>query len=140
MTRMRASFSTSSPLSGPGVTRRRFNALAGGTLASFAIGAACAGSQQEGSDGRITARPRSKVGTSGSGERALGLGISRDGLIHLPSKATGPLPLLVLLHGAGGSASGITRRLGAYADEQGVALLVPDSRGSTWDAIGGALG
>jgi phospholipase/carboxylesterase len=124
-----------------GVTRRRFNALAGGTIVSFAFGAACAGSQQEGSDGRIAARPRPKVTTAGSGQRALGLGGARDGLIQLPSKpATGSLPLLVLLHGAGGSANGILRRLGTVANEQGVALLVPDSRGSTWDAIGGNVG
>jgi len=123
-----------------GVSRRRFNALAGGTVASFAFGAACAGSQHEGSDGRITARPRNRVATSGSGQRALGLGASRDGLIQLPSKATGPLPLLVLLHGAGGSASGITRRLGTFAEEAGIAVFAPDARGSSWDAIGGNLG
>jgi predicted esterase len=32
------------------------------------------------------------------------------------------------------------RRLGAFADEAGIAVLAPDSRGSTWDAIGGNLG
>jgi phospholipase/carboxylesterase len=124
-----------------GVTRRQFNALAGGTVASFALGAACAGSQQEGSDGRLPARPRSEVTTTGTGQRVLGLGGSRDGFIRLPSKASkDPLPLLVLLHGAGNSAAGILRRLGAFADEAGIAVLAPDSRQSTWDAIGGNLG
>jgi phospholipase/carboxylesterase len=140
MTRTRAS----SSIEGrdlAGVTRRQFNALAGGTIASFALGAACAGSQQEGSDGRIPARPRGTATTTGTGQRALGIGGSRDGLIHLPPKGAGErLPLMVLLHGAGGSSTGILRRLGAFADEAGIAVLAPDSRGSTWDAIGGNLG
>jgi len=140
MTRTRVS-PISKGAGGSGVTRRRFAALAGGTVASFALGAACAGSQQEGGDGRITARPRTNVTTSGTGQRALGLGGARDGIIRLPSKATGDrLPLLVLLHGAGGSAAGILRRLGAFADEAGIAVLATDSRQSTWDAIGGDLG
>ncbi|MEO6212633.1 MAG: phospholipase, partial [Vicinamibacterales bacterium] len=34
----------------------------------------------------------------------------------------------------------ILRRLGAFAEEAGLAVLAPDSRGSTWDAIGGSPG
>jgi len=124
-----------------GVTRREFNTLAGGTIASFALGGACAGSQQAGSDGRIPARPGGTATTVGTGQRALGLGGSRDGSIQLPRKpAAGRLPLMVLLHGAGGSSAGILRRLGAFADEAGVAVLAPDSRNSSWDAIIGNLG
>jgi phospholipase/carboxylesterase len=51
-----------------------------------------------------------------------------------------PLPLLVLLHGAGGSGAGILRRLGSAADAAGVAVLAPDSRDHTWDAIRGGFG
>ena len=62
-------------------------------------------------------------------------------ILQLPSKpAEGPLPLLVLLHGAGGSGAGILKRLGTFADEAGIAVLAPDSRGSTWDAIRGDFG
>jgi predicted esterase len=50
------------------------------------------------------------------------------------------LPLLVLLHGAGGSGAGILRRLGTVAADAGIAVLAPDSRGSTWDAIRGRFG
>ncbi|MEO5895083.1 MAG: phospholipase [Vicinamibacterales bacterium] len=140
MTRTRA-ISNTRRRADPGVTRRQFHALAGGTIASFALGGACAGSQQEGSDGRISARPRGTATTVGTGQRSLGLGGSRDGLIHLPVKPAGDrLPLMLLLHGAGGSSAGILRRLGAFADEAGIALLVPDSRSSSWDAIGGHLG
>ena len=46
-----------------------------------------------------------------------------------------PLPLLVLLHGATGSGTGILRRLGSLPDEAGVAVLAPNARSSTWDAL-----
>ena len=49
--------------------------------------------------------------------------------------AAGKLPLLVFLHGATQSGAGLLRRIGPAADQAGVALLLPDSRGTTWDAI-----
>lgn len=121
-----------------GVTRRHFTALAGGAIASFALGGACSGSEPQASDGRIPARPRPPTKPSVSGP--LGLGAGRDAILQLPRDAKGPVPLLVLLHGAGGSAGGILRRLGSFAEEAGVAVLAPDSRGPSWDAIGGTLG
>ena len=52
-----------------------------------------------------------------------------------------PLPLLVLLHGAGGNGGNMLRRLGAATDAAGIAVLAPDSRDArTWDAIRGDLG
>jgi phospholipase/carboxylesterase len=126
----------------PRVTRRRFGAIAGSAFASFALGGACYGNEQgQGADGRITARPRDTVKTSGIGARPLGLGGSRDAILQLPAKASSAtLPLLVLLHGAGGSGAGILRRLGSVADQAGVAVLAPDSRDSSWDAIRGYFG
>ncbi|WP_199707051.1 alpha/beta hydrolase [Teichococcus wenyumeiae] len=50
------------------------------------------------------------------------------------------LPLLVLLHGAGGHAQGMLRMFEAQARQADVALLVPESRGSTWDVIMGGFG
>jgi phospholipase/carboxylesterase len=124
------------------LTRRRFGAVVVGAFASFVFGGACHGSQSKAtSNGRIAARPRADAKTSGSGSRTLGLGGPRDAILQLPAKAaTSPLPLLVLLHGAGGSATGILRRLGTMADDAGVAVLAPDSRDTSWDAIGGDLG
>lgn len=58
----------------------------------------------------------------------------------LPEAAAGPLPLLVLLHGAGGHAGGMLRMVETQARQAGVALLVPESRGSTWDVILGGFG
>src|SRR5712691_530951 len=133
------------------ISRRRFAEIAGGILPSFAFGNACRVSEgslaghgfsgaDQASDGRLVARPRANVSTSAKGER-LGLGGARDAILRLPANApTAPLPLLVLLHGAGGSAEGILRRLGAAADEAGVAVLAPDSRDASWDAIRGGFG
>ena len=122
-------------------TRRRFGAITGGAFASALLGTGCdaAGMPQE--DARILARPRTGVKTSGNGSRSLGLGASRDAVLHLPPKAAaGPLPLVVLLHGAGNSGAGILRRLGPFADDAGLVVLSPDSRASTWDAVRGRFG
>lgn len=121
------------------LTRRHFTAVAGGALASFVLGTACDASGRQ-ADARIPARPRAGVKTSGSRTRALGLDAARDALLHLPESGDDPLPLLVLLHGAGGSGAGILRRLGAFADSAGVAVLSPDSRDSTWDGVRGSFG
>jgi predicted esterase len=120
------------------VSRRQFAAMAGGVFASFTFGDGCwvrLGSPP--SDGRLTARPRNDVVTAaGDARRPLHLDASRDAILQLPSKpAAGPLPLLVLFHGAGGSGEGVLRRVAPAADEAGVAVLAPDSRGGTWDAI-----
>ena len=122
---------------GPRFTRRRFGAIAGGAFASFAFGDAChlESETSQTNDGRLTARPRAGVTTSAESRRALGLDRGRDAILQLPTKAITPLPLLVLFHGAGGSAEGILRRLGPAADEMDVAVLAPDSRDSTWDAM-----
>ena len=122
------------------VTRRRFCEVTSGTLGVLALGTACHGSQQKGAAG-ISARPARGIKTTGPQTRTLGLGAARDAVLQLPSKSSGaPVPLLVLLHGAGGSGAGILKRLGSFADEAGIAVLAPDSRSSTWDAIRGAFG
>jgi len=98
-------------------------------------------SAAEPNDGRLTARPRANVTTTAEPRSRLGLGDDRDAILQLPSKAANaPLPLLVLLHGATGSGEGMLRRVGDAADEAGVAILAPDSRDGTWDAIRGQYG
>ncbi len=128
---------------GPAVTRRRFAALAGGTLAALAFGEACRGTDAAGvaaDEGRIAARPQAGVKTSQSGTHPLGLGEGRDAVLQIPATAAAaPLPLLLLLHGAGGSGAGILRRLGSAASTAGLAVLAPDSRDATWDAIRGGF-
>jgi phospholipase/carboxylesterase len=106
--------------------------------------AACSlGQSQELSrrDGRLLARPRAVAKVADSGLTSLSIGREKDGLLYVPAIAkSGPIPLVVLLHGAGGSAMGVHRRLFGGADSIGFAVLIPDSRGPTWDAIRGFYG
>lgn len=123
---------------------RRLKAPATTSTLALALVAFSLGSLQEinGRNGRLVARPRSHSSTNPApGFSQLSIGRERDGTIFVPIAATsGPVPLIVLLHGAGGSAQGIRRRLFASADSIGFALLIPDSRGPTWDAIRGGYG
>lgn len=92
---------------------------------------------------RLSARP-------GSGDRpakapgtwALGSGQARDGLLSVPTgyDPVHPAPLLVLLHGAGGDAARMLARLEPALDRSGILVLVPESRGPTWDVLLGGYG
>ena len=89
-------------------------------------------------EGRLLARPRvPSVMAPERGTRPLGLGARRDGLLHVPSgyQPHRPAPLVVMLHGAGGNAHHALAPWRELADEAGLILLAPDSRGSTWDFI-----
>ena len=124
------------------ITRRCFTASIGGAFASFVLGGSCrrASEPRQAEDGRLIARPHGNVETSSSGERKLGLDNRRDAILHLPPKGSGPLPLLVLFHGAGGNAESVLRRVSSASDEAGIAVLAPNSRNSSWDAIRGSFG
>lgn len=116
----------------PVCTRREFCAIA---VASVALGASCGLKQ---GTGRLTARPRNGVKTSASGQITLGLDRDRDAILRLPPAAgESPLPLFVMLHGATQSADDMFWYLDSTSDEAGVAVLAPNSRDTTWDAIGG---
>lgn len=124
--------------------RRQFCGLVGISTASLAVGTAC---HRTGyfslieSDGRLTARPHSGVSTTGSGQIMLGLNVERDAILHVPKSAgQSALPLLVMLHGATQSGEDMFWYLGSAHEEAGVAVLAPNSRDTTWDAIGGSFG
>ena len=51
------------------------------------------------------------------------------------SAPQGPLPLIVLLHGASGYPLGFLENMEPIADRRGLILLYPHSRGQTWDFI-----
>jgi predicted esterase len=98
------------------VTRREF-------LASAALAPVAAAS-------RAPAEP-------GPGRHPLKLGDDRDGFVYAPSSYDGrrPLPLLLMLHGAGNTSLSVQYSL-AYADEFSVIVLAPDSRDErTWDGV-----
>lgn len=71
----------------------------------------------------------------------LGLDRERDAVLQLPKTVSqSPLPLLVMLHGATQSAEDMFWYLDAIHEELGVAVLAPNSRDTTWDAIRGSFG
>jgi phospholipase/carboxylesterase len=88
--------------------------------------------------GRLSARPHPpSVEASARGLLPLGLGGRRDGLLYVPKsyRADRPAPLGVMLHGAGGNARDALGPWRKLADEAGLLLLAPDSRGPTWDLV-----
>jgi phospholipase/carboxylesterase len=145
------------------ISRRNFLKLTGGAAATTFAGllAACGagrttagvaeetarGQQETGSAasrGRLLARPTSPQAGAPvpTGLKPLGLGSGRDGLIYVPAgyRPTEEAPLVLMLHGAGGDArSGISPFLD-LADEAGLVLLAPESRGRTWDVLVGGYG
>jgi len=78
----------------------------------------------------------------GPGQYPLAIEHERDGLLYLPKgyKPEVPAPLLVMFHGAGGTALSTTYAF-PLADEHGVIILAPDSRDQrTWDLVLGSYG
>ena len=94
--------------------------------------------------GRLLASPAPSPSQSAaaSGLRRLGLGSGRDGLLYVPPghDATRGTPLALTLHGAGGDARSGLSHLIDLADEFGLVLLAPESRGRTWDVLAGGFG
>ncbi len=74
------------------------------------------------------------------GTHALGLGNRRDGVLVVPPGPAPGAPLLLGLHGAGGTGRQMTDLLSTEAGRRGMLVLAPDSRGTTWDVIRGGYG
>jgi phospholipase/carboxylesterase len=62
--------------------------------------------------------------------------------IYVPARVadSANLPLVVLLHGAGGTAERVIQNLVRPADQTGMIVVAPKSRAATWDIIGGYYG
>ena len=119
-------------------TRREFCSAAASALAGLTVAQACAmgAGWQDAGAARLTARPKAGVATTATGSRKLGLDTGRDAILQMPANpGTAPLPLLVLLHGASGTAERQLARFGSIPSNAGIVILAPDSRGQTWDAI-----
>lgn len=125
------------------LNRREFSLIAASSAASLALGSACTrfGGSFVSNDGRLTARPRQGIKTTATAEVMLGLDSERDAILRLPQPTPqSALPLLVMLHGATQSAEDMFWYLGSAPQELGVAVLAPNSRDTTWDAIRGGFG
>src|SRR6476660_3743367 len=82
--------------------------------------------------GRIVLPANSSTQTASAGLQKLS---GRNGLLYIPTDHAEPLPLLVLLHKAGGSASewfGGSGSSAAYADKGRFIILAPESPGQSW--------
>jgi phospholipase/carboxylesterase len=94
-------------------------------------------------EGRLAARPGAPTAAPARpGLHRLGLGGERDALLYVPRGYTPERPagLVVMLHGAGGSARSGLRPFEEDADRRGRLLLAIDARGATWDAVLGGFG
>lgn len=101
-------------------------------------------------EGRLLARPSSTgqpeqpaaAADYCPGLSPLGLSTGRDGLIYVPTSYTQahPLPLLLMLHGAGGNAYSGLAPLDDLPEKACLIVVAPDTREGTWDVIMGEYG
>lgn len=135
------------------ITRRRL--FKWGSMGACAAIAACTADLIPGSTqplksrhqeaGYLLSRPSSPTEAgAANGLYPLGLESQRDGLIYVPKSyqpsPSNPVPLVLMLHGAGGDAEGALRILEGLADTYSLLLLAVESRGRTWDVIIGDYG
>ena len=120
------------------LTRRAFFAAGAGAIAAGAAGIV---QGTRGGDSLLRVRPHKPTTSVPPGVHPLELGGNRDGLLIVPRqyRPTIAAPLALMLHGAGGHARRFSTLL-TVADAHGVLLLIPESRGATWDAIRGPFG
>jgi len=92
-------------------------------------------------DPRLTVQRRAPNQAAIKGLTKLGLGGNRDGILYIPENYSPDraMPMLIALHGAGGSSS----NWNSYryrAEERDMIVLAIDSRLRTWDLILGGYG
>lgn len=87
--------------------------------------------------GQVLARPTQPIVAGEVGLHPLGLDGKRDGFFYVPKsyRPEQPAPLVLMLHGAGGSAEVGLQPFQHLADQSGIILLAIDSRYKTWDMI-----
>ena len=109
------------------ISRRNFVQI-GAAAATARLLAACGGASTEAAvDNRFTARPGTPTITPAKGETPLGLATGRDGIMYVPASYTPsrPAPLMVMLHGAGGSGPVSWTNYYPRAEAHGFVLLAP---------------
>lgn len=93
--------------------------------------------EEAATEGRLLARPGQTRKKGPQGLHPLGLEDRRDAFLYVPAtyRADRPAPLVLMLHGAGGSGRPHLQHLQSLADDNGLILLAPDSRLQSWDII-----
>jgi phospholipase/carboxylesterase len=118
-------------------SRRDFLGVMAGAAAVFA-GCRSIGEpvQAGGGSARFTARPTAPSMSITPGTYPL-TSNPNDGSVIIPSgyRAGTAMPLVLALHGAGGSAAGQVNLLGTFAESRGFLLLAVGARGLTWDVF-----
>jgi predicted esterase len=114
-----------------------------GVLALLLAGCRAPGVSETNTSGkeRISARPLPDVSPVAPGTYNLMVASPNDAILLVPSTITEKvaLPLVVMLHGAGGTPATLEQVL-QLGQQYGFAVLVPKSRGATWDLALGAFG
>lgn len=91
--------------------------------------------------GRLKARPATPTGAVRPGRFDFAPSTGLAGSLYVPSSYTAQVahPLLVMLHGAGGTQTTINNLM-PLVEEQGVIMLAPRSLGPTWDLMINGVG
>ena len=86
---------------------------------------------------QLSAKPHEPRQAGSTGLERLLLRNKRGALLYVPPalRAGALASLAVMLHGAGGNAEHGLHLLRSYADNNGMILLAPESRKTTWDII-----
>ncbi len=94
--------------------------------------------------GRLSFRPGAAPDKPAlpAGRHLLDIADERDAVLIVPEclPTGGPVPLLVMFHGAGGSADKVLPFLMDHAEQRGFLLLLPQSQFPTWDLVIGGNG
>jgi len=89
--------------------------------------------------GRLLFKPKEQqlIAEPQCGIHPLEIDAERDGLFYIPRtyQHTRPVPLAVMLHGAGGNAEQALQLLQPYSELHNMILIAPVSRENTWDII-----
>jgi phospholipase/carboxylesterase len=92
-------------------------------------------------DGRLHTRPIRPKHRMPAGVHSITLRSGGTGLLQIPAGAhPGPLPFVLLLHGAGARAQNGLALLASPLVSDRLVLLAPQARGRTWDGVGGVYG
>lgn len=83
----------------------------------------------------LTAHPRNVAAPAPVGPGLLDLGSGAYAFVPERVTADRPAPLLVLMHGAGGTSDGMLRHFRSEARTHGIVLLSVQSRDNTWDLM-----